>query len=271
MEFGICLNVIDILRKDPVKLDEQLSAIAAAGFSYVEAVVAAFIDADENEIKAIKAALIKNGLSLTRANVLFPGGIKVVGPEKDDDKIRDYLTSVFPKLKALGVEIVVFGSGGARNRPDDLPYDEAFIQVCDSAKLITNTAAGYGIKVAIEHLNPKECNLLVTIEETIKAVRAINHPNCGFTFDIYHVDESTADIYNVVNAKDVLFHSHTALPGARMFPSPEDADALRNYFAILKDAEYDGTVSIEATLHDEKSFEKNMTDAFEALTMLCVT
>jgi len=268
MEFGICLNVVDLLREDPRKLDEQLSAISAAGFTYVEATVAAFIDVKEEETIAIKTIIAKNGLLLKRANVLFPGGMKVVGPEKNEERIKEYLTGVFAKLEILGADIIVFGSGGARNRPEDLPYDEAFIQLCETARLITETAAAYGIKVAIEHLNPKECNMLVTIEETIKAVREINHPNCGITFDYYHVDERTNDMYNVIKGKDILFHSHTALPKSRLYPTKEDTAALQSYFTVLKSAGYDGTVSIEGSLHDGKSFEENLTDAYKALTDL---
>jgi len=268
MEFGICLNVVDLLREDPGKLDEQLCAIAEAGFTYVEINIVPCAGADNIELDAIKAALSKNGLKARRGFILFPGDIKVVGPERNEETIKDYLNKALPKLKALGVDAVVFGSGGARHIPEGFSYDEAFAQFCETAGLTAELAAGHGIKVALEHLNPKDCNLLVTIKETVEVIRKINHPNCGLTFDIYHVDERTGDIYNVIKAKDVLFHSHTAIPKSRLYPTPEDAEALKNYFSILKDAGYNGTVSIEGTLRDNKSFEENMTDAFKALTGL---
>jgi len=268
MEFGVCLNVVDVFREGPDKLDEQLSTIAAAGFTYVEIVVASCADAGENEISSIQAMLHKNKLPAKRANVLFPGGIKVVGPEKNEKAIREYLDSIFPKLITLGVEIVVFGSGGARSIPDGFSYDEAYSQLCDTIKLITGVALKYDVKIALEHLNPKECNLLTTVKETVKAARDVNLPTCGLNFDIYHVDERTNDMYNVLNAKDILFHSHVGQPGSRLYPSPEGAKELQNYFELLKGAGYDGTVSIEATLHGDKSFKQNMTDAYKVLVDL---
>jgi len=266
MEFGVCLNVVELLREDPGKLDEQLTAVAAAGFSFLEINVIPCADADESELSAVKAALLKNKLVTKRAFILFPGDMKVVGPEKNENTIRDYLQNVTAKLKALGVDVIVFGSGGARQIPDGFPYDEAFTQFCDTARLAAELASVQGIKIALEHLNPKDCNLLVTVEETIKAIREVNHPNLGLTFDIYHIDDTGDDIKNVVKAKDVLFHSHTAIPVSRLYPTPEDMDSLREYFAILKSAGYDGTVSIEGNLHCCKSFEQNMTDAYKALS-----
>jgi len=268
MEFGVCLNAVEEFREDPVKLDEQLTKIAAAGFTYIEIVIAACADANNEEISAIQALMQKNKLAAKRANVLFPGGIKVVGPEKNDKVIREYFSGVFPKLKSLGVKLIVFGSGGARNIPDGFSYTIAFRQFCDTARFTAETAAGYGIKAALEHLSPKESNLLTTVKETVKAVREVNHPNCGLNFDIYHADERTNDIYNVIDAKDILFHSHVAKPGSRLYPSPEDRKLLENYFSVLKSAGYNGTVSIEGTLNSEKSFEKNMSDAYEILTGL---
>jgi len=268
MEFGVCLNVVEVFREDPDKLDEQLSAIAAAGYTYIEIMVAAYADADEDEINAIQALLQKIKLKAKRANVLFPGDMKVVGPERNEKAIREYLDSVFQKLKTIGVEIVVFGSGGARRIPDGFPYNDAYGQLCDTIKLITDVASGYGIKVALEHLNPKESNLLTTIKETVNTVRDVNLPTCGFVFDIYHVDKRTNDIYNVLNAKDILFHSHVGQPGSRIYPFTEGAEELRSYFEILKGAGYDGTVSVEAALHGDKTFKQNMTDAYKVLTDL---
>ena len=265
MEFGICLNVVDVLRESPSILEEQLAVIAAAGFSYVEINVTSYAGASDAEINTIMETLIKSNISAKRACVLFPGDLKVVGPKKNDNTIRDYLGNILPKLKAIGVEIIVFGSGGARSIPDGFPYSEAFSQFCDTARLTASMAAESNIKVALEHLNPGECNLLITVEETIKAVREVNLPNCGLLFDFYHIDEGTDDILNVLKAKDILIHSHVAQPGSRLYPVPESSESLQTYFTILKDADYKGAVSVEATLNSEKSFEENMTDAYKVL------
>jgi len=268
MEFGICFNVVDVLRENAEKLDEQLASVAGAGFGYAEITATACADINDNEIEAVKAALLKTGLKAKRACILFPGDMKVVGPDRNEPALREYLEKLFPKLNKLGVEIVVFGSGGARRVPDGFDYDTAFDQFCDTAGLVTDIASGYGIKIALEHLNPKECNLLTTIEETVKAVRKVNKPDCGLLFDFYHVDPETEDINNVVAFKDILLHSHIAVPGSRLYPAPEDKKALEQYFSILKSAEYDGSVSIEATLRDDKTFVENLKIAYDLLTSL---
>jgi len=268
MEFGVCFNVVDVYRESPDKLDEQLTLIAECGFGYVEITAVSCAGASEDEIRTIKTALLKSGLASKRACILFPGDLKVVGPDRDENAIREYLEGLIPKLKAFGVDVVVFGSGGARRIPDGFDYTTAFDQFCETAGLLADITGSQGIKVAVEHLNPKECNLLTTIEETVRAVRQVGHPDCGLLFDYYHLDDSTDDVFHVAEAKDVLFHSHVALPGSRFYPEPGDEQTLRSYFSVLKNADYNGTVSIEATLHDGKDFGDNLKDAFEVLNSL---
>jgi len=265
MEFGVCFNIVDVYKEGCGKLDEQLACIAGAGFRYVEITAVACAGICEDDVSAIKNGLQKSELTAKRACILFPGDLKVVGPDRNETAIRDYLTGLMPMLYSFGVEVIVFGSGGARRVPDGFDYEIAFDQFCETAGIVADIAGEYGIKIALEHLNPKECNLLTTVEETVKAVRRVDRLNCGLLFDIYHVDTSTDDIYNVIKAKDVLFHSHTATPGSRLYPAPGDEESLRLYFSVLRDAVYDGTVSIEATLRDGKTFEDNLKDAYEVL------
>jgi len=268
MEFGVCYNVVDVLRESPDKLDEQLGIISDSVFGYIEITAVSCAGLTVNEIADINKTLLKHGLTAKRACILFPGDMKVVGDERNEKIIREYLEGLMPKLYKLGVEIVVFGSGGARRVPDGFDYETAFDQFCDTAGIVTDIAGKYDIKIALEHLNPKECNLLTTVDETVKAVRKVNNPGCGLLFDYYHVDLNTGDIDNVMKAKDVLIHSHIAVPDSRLYPSAGDENALRPYFSALKDAGYNGTVSIEATLNENKSFKENLKDAFAVLNNL---
>ena len=268
MEFGVCFNVVDIYRESPVKLDEQAAIISDSGFGYVEITAVSCAGLTDDEIADINKVLLKHGLTAKRACILFPGDMKVVGDERNEKTIIEYLEGLMPKLHRFGVEIVVFGSGGARRVPDGFDYDTAFDQFCDTAGIVAEIAGKYDIKIALEHLNPKECNLLTTVDETVKAVRKVNHPGCGLLFDFYHVDLNTDDIDNVLNAKDVLIHSHVAVPGSRLYPSSGDEYILLPYFSVLNEAGYPGTVSIEATLHEDKTFNDNLKDAFAVLNVI---
>jgi len=265
MQYGICLNLTELLRVGELK---KLPKISAAGFTYVETNAASCADLENDETGAIKQALEQSGLKCSRACVLFPGTIKVVGPNADNKLIKEYLGALMPKLAALGVETVVFGSGGARRIPDGFPYEQAFEQFCACARAVAEAGKVHGIKVALEHLNPRETNLLTTVGETMKAVRRTNHPGCGLLFDYYHVDHSKGELTEVFDGRDILIHSHVAVPGSRLYPAPGDEDAIRPYFEVLRKCGYNGSVSVEATLHEGKSFEENLASAFELLSGL---
>jgi len=268
MEFGMCLNVVDVLRQSAGLLDEQLSVLAAAGFSYVEATAVTCAEAGDEEIEEANHILLKHNLRARRACILFPAALKSVGPDKDEDAIRGYLTQLAPKLQKIGTEIVVYGSGGARRVPDGFPHEEAFRQFCATARLTTEIFTAYGIRVAVEHLNPRETNLLVSIAETVEAIRNVDHPGCGLLFDIYHADQKSGDLNHVAAAQDLLFHAHISHPVSRMFPVPGDEEDLRQFFSILKESNYDGTVSVEANPYPDKSFRENAEAAYRVLSSM---
>ncbi|MFV0400186.1 MAG: sugar phosphate isomerase/epimerase family protein [Oscillospiraceae bacterium] len=263
MKFGICLNATEFLRDG--SLAEKLGEIAAAGYDYVEVNAVSSADLSEEEIAAVTSALKEAGLTAARACVLFPGDIKVVGEEADKAVITAYLEKLMPKLSALGVGTVVFGSGGARRVPEGYDHAVAFGQFCDCAKLVAEIGAKNGVRVALEHLNPGETNLLTTIGEAVDALERVNDPGCGLLFDYYHVDMATNDMDNVLRHPDKLYHSHLAMPVTRKFPLPGDEDAVRPYFETLKKAGYDDTVSLEAGMHDDRSYSDNLRDAMKVL------
>ncbi|MCL2055847.1 MAG: sugar phosphate isomerase/epimerase [Oscillospiraceae bacterium] len=263
MQYGICLNLAEALRAGEL---DKLAAVKSTGFTYVETNAAALSSASEAEIAAVRSALGRHGIACKCANVLFPGTMKIVGAEADMAEIGGYLSSVMPKLASIGAEILVLGSGGSRRVPDGFPRDEAFCQFCAAAKLAAETAGEYGIKIALEHLSPKETNLLTTVGEAVSAVRKIDRTNCGLVFDYYHIGHSTDEIAQVYEGRNVLLHTHIALPGSRLYPMPGDEEAVRPFFDMLKKCGYNGTVSVEANLRADKSFEENLAGAYALLT-----
>src|SRR5262249_25937777 len=59
-----------------------------------------------------------SGRGLRAATLFLPATLKVTGPAIDRDRQHAYVEKAFDRLARLGVEVVVFGSGGARRVPD---------------------------------------------------------------------------------------------------------------------------------------------------------
>src|SRR5215831_12810270 len=96
----------------------NVDAAKGAGFDYVEVSateVAAMSDAD---FTAAAAHAKQIGMATPAANLFVPQTIKVVGPAIDVAQQSAHVKKVMSRLSTLGVEVLVFGSGGARSVPD---------------------------------------------------------------------------------------------------------------------------------------------------------
>ena len=130
----------------------NLEAAKSAGFDYVElstTEIAGLSDADFEQAAARDPA----------GRPARPGDEPVSAGHAQGDRAHidreqqmAYVKKAFARLARLGTQIVVFGSGGARQVPDGFPKDEAFRQLVEFGRRIAPEARPRGITVAIEPL-----------------------------------------------------------------------------------------------------------------------
>ena len=233
------LGIIASLDKD--------SLVYAAGFrlngSSVSALVSPSLTAEkfQQNLDRIK----KSKCKIYLCNVLFPGKMKIAGPDVDEQKVLAYVDSVFLRAKQAGVQIIVLGSGTSRRIPDDYDIQKAqtdFVALC---KKMAVSAQKHNVKIAIENLQRKETNFLNTVKATAKVVELVNHPNFGLNADIYHMTCEGESPQNIVDAKKFLIHCEIAEKERRTVPGIK-GDDFKPYLRALKEANYKGPLFIEA-------------------------
>ena len=90
-----------------------MPAMRAAGYDYAELrVVDLRPDDDETVYAPIKRQIEDAGLPPEALNVFIPPHHPVVGPERDLESLRAYVTTAMGRMRDLGTRLVVFGSGG---------------------------------------------------------------------------------------------------------------------------------------------------------------
>ncbi len=227
----------------------QAQALKEAGFEYLEVNVQQLLKGDEDDAAWAKQAPDVDALPLPleAANCLVPGHHKLVGPTRDLATLKSYMQRVTKRAKQLGISRLVLGSGGARQRPDDVPYAVAFEQIAEFARVAGDCAAAHDIVIVIEHLNGKECNMIVKLEEEARLIAAAAHPAVAALVDSYHFGlESEGSASFALIAKD-LQHAHVAEPVNRVEPGAHGSSGFDfvGFFADLRRAGYDQRVSFE--------------------------
>jgi D-psicose/D-tagatose/L-ribulose 3-epimerase len=173
--------------------------------------------------------------------------MKVVGPSVDQAANLAYAKKAFERMEKFGVQIIVFGSGGARKVPDGFSKEEAFNQLVAFAKQIAPEAQAHGITLAVEPLKSQETNIINTAAEGLAWVKAVNHPNFQLMVDFYHLASEKEDPKILVEARDHIKHFHIANPNKRVFPMSAAEYDYSGFFENLKKMGYEGRISVEAS------------------------
>ena len=230
--------------------EDMILKLPAAGADYAEAGFSSLMGKSLDQVRARAAQLEKAGVSLESMNVLFPGDIRLTGPQADFSAVDSYLEENLPKAQALGVKVVVFGSGGARRVPEGFPQEEAFAQLVELCREhIAPAAAAHGITCCVEPLNQKETNILTTSGECFRLVEAVNHPNLQLLVDLYHFDLAQEPLSEIADYRDHLLHTHIAsATNSREIPMSGDGENYAAFFQALKNIGYTGRMSLEGNI-----------------------
>ena len=173
-----------------------------------------------------------------------PKELKCVGPKPTTEAILKWADTCCRRAKQAGIEFIVFGSGGARQRPEGWSKEQADEQFVALLKQLGPIAAAQQVTIAVELLRAQECNYLNHVSEVANVIARANHPNVRVDIDLYHAacgDDTPAD---VAKAAPLTYYVELAEKNGRMAPGVAGQD-FRPYFAALKQAGYRGRIAIE--------------------------
>jgi D-psicose/D-tagatose/L-ribulose 3-epimerase len=229
---------------------QDIDAVKAAGFDYLEVRVSEVAALSDADFAATVAKFKQVGLPVLSANLFIPGDIKVTGPNIDKGRQMEYVRRALDRVSLLGVRLVVFGSGGARQVPDGFSKQEAFQQLVDFGKRLAPEARSRNMIIAIEPLRHQESNIINNSLDGLEWVNAVNDPNIQLMIDFYHYSVEKEDPSDIFKVKDHLRHLHMANPTGRVMPLKWDEYNYAPFFAALRQLHYDRLISVEASNKD---------------------
>jgi len=231
------------------RIPEILCVIETAGYDYVEFGVGTTVpEQPEADFQRFRDALVGSRLRAEVFSSFVPPWIKLVGPEVDWARVEEYLRLATERVARAGGDCIIFGSGGARSRPEGWPAGEAETQLARFINLAADYCEVHGILLCIEPLNATETNMINRVADGAEWVRRIGRANVRVLADCFHMSMEGEPFENIVAAADRLGHVHVA-DRERRYPAAFGYD-IDGFFAALKRAGYDGRVSVEANFDD---------------------
>ena len=254
MKFGICCgpgSFAPQVEGQPLSsLPGLMDMLQEAGADYVEFGVASVMSS-EREFEDLRAALEPLPLKVEAFNSFIPGKYRITGPEVQLPEVLDYCRTALTRCKALGGAVVVLGSAGARKVPEGFEYATAEAQFIEFGRELGPIARDIGIDVAIEPLNRREDNFILSVEQGGRLVDAIGQPNIQLLADLYHMIEEDEPVSHVGRTGNRLRHTHVADIGrvAPGYATEGEADFL-GFFQNLRRIGYDARCSFEGRFED---------------------
>lgn len=200
MKIGVCVG----------NNTDNAQIAKAIGYDYIETNCQSIASMKYDELDALKEI----GIPIFSANCFI--GLRVVGPNKNEKEINNYLDEMFKKADYLGIKILVFGSSGARKILDSEPpmtVDEARSQVADFLRdFVAPRCEQYRISCAIEPLRKGECNIINTVKTGIDICKIVNNPYIKVLADVKHMYEENDPLNALSDYGEYIIHAHTSNP-----------------------------------------------------------
>ncbi len=253
MRFGICTSA------------DRAGEAAAAGFDFLEITVPELMREAEGAAFASWAERVRAApVPVEAANCLLPGSLNVTGPDVDAAALRRHLEPVMRRAGAVGIAVVVFGSGAARRLPDGFPPAHGWEQLAAAARLAAGIGDRHGVTVVLEPLFSRACNFFNRVDQGAALVDRVGHPRLRLLADLFHMAAENEPFDHIAAAGERLAHIHVATPS---LPETGEGPAydFARFFDALRAAGYDGRVSVEDNPGLLRTHPPPLTPAYQAI------
>ncbi|SDL87409.1 sugar phosphate isomerase/epimerase family protein [Sediminibacillus halophilus] len=231
MNIGCCTDI------------QNAKLVKEAGFDFLECKVVSLMEEQTDIIEQQAQFCQEIKLPVMSCNIFLPGTLKVVGNEVDEAAIAGYLETAMPRIKQIGAETIVFGSGGSRSIPEGFSRQKGEEQIGHFLDLAADYAEPLGLSIVIEPLNQLESNMINSIPEAVRFAKSVNRRSIQVLADFYHMEIEKEPLDNIITAKEYLKHVHVAdtdrkPPGTGSYP-------YHKFKECLTAAGYDGSIAVE--------------------------
>ena len=241
MRLGICIYSID-----------NIATAQKAGFDYFEFPFFELVAMPESEFTRMRD--IVNSLQFFPEVMvkMVETAQHLTGENVDTDSLRVYCQKGFERCAQLGVKGFVFGSNGARNMPAGfIDRKKAYDQLADFLLMVSDMAKPYSFEFYIEPLMIRSMkgtistNIIALIGEAAYLALRVGRENVKIMVDYYHSTHNDENMRIIPMVGQLLGHLHFSTLD-RKYPSPTDGGDYGEFFAMVRQAGYDGRITVES-------------------------
>ncbi len=235
MKLGICYSVSqEEFKQNGTK---KMEDVLALGYDYIEYCLLLLPQFPEKDFSALLQQVRKKKIPILAGNCLFPAEFQLLNGNQKE--IEDYLKLTITRAAQLGIQKIVFGSGGPRSIPDDMEDTEGEQRFLTLFQKAGKIARENGAEMIIEPLNHNETNIAYHISQAHDLIKKAQIG--GVLADSYHMSVERDRIYPEL-VKDL---KHVHFCNAERKCAKEITPELKQFAEDLKALPYNDTISFE--------------------------
>jgi sugar phosphate isomerase/epimerase len=200
--------------------------------------------------KSIREAAEKAGIEIVGLHWLLvkPEGLYINHPDAGiRKKTQSYLKALIDLCGDLGGKVLVHGSPQQRTVKEGWEPAEAWKRAQETFQICAAAAQSRDVFYCLEALTTADTNFINTIDEALRMVTEIDHPNFQTMFDCRSIHASVGSelpaVLRRALATGKLRHVHVNDPNGR---GPGFGDLqFTSLLKILHEADYSGYISVE--------------------------
>ena len=200
--------------------------------------------------KSIRKAAETAGIEIVGLHWLLvkPEGLYINHPESAiRNKTQDYLKALIDLCGDLGGKVLVHGSPQQRNIKEGWDPHEAWKHARETFQICAEAAQSRDVFYCLEALTTADTNFINTIDQALRMVTEIDHPNFQTMLDCRSIHAGAGSelpaVLRMALATGKLRHVHVNDPNGRGpgFGDLQFAPLLK----ILHETDYQGYISVE--------------------------
>ncbi len=160
------------------------------------------------------------------------------------EKSWSYLGRLIDFCGDLGGPVMILGSPYQRNARDGQSVEGALDRLAEGLGRLAPRAAEREVTLLMEAVSSQETNVVTTLEEAVRVVDSVGHPNVQTMFDFHNAADQGGDFLSLPERYfQKIRHVHVNEVDGR-HPGTGEIDFAR-VLQLMKDRGYEGWVSLE--------------------------
>ena len=252
MRFALCNEMFEAR-----PMAEVCSVASRLGYHGIE--IAPFTlgpsatEVTKKQRKETRKVIADHGLEMVGLHWLLAGpkGLHMTTPDQAAwQRTRDYFAALLDLCGDLGGKVLVLGSPKQRSVIEGQTKEGAWRRAVDLLSSLLDRADKLGLTICFEPLSPAETNFINTVEEGMKMVREIGHPNFKIHLDVKAMSSEAKPVPAVIRSVKVEDIGHFHVNDPNLYgPGMGEVDYAPIAEAV-RSVGYDKWLSVEVFKYD---------------------